>query len=285
MTALSPADDDIPARPGSRDADELLVRRAIAAALSVPVRRRDTGSGEAVHDLEICYPDGRLGAVEVVSTRDRRAEMLTHAVVQRGHVAVRRLRRSWLVVVPPTTRLRDVEGDLPGFLATLEAAGIKRVRRGEWGRWRREMNRLGLQTCTSNEPSPTAGPGYRFLSAPRGAFEQQINKAVERCEHFLSEPAQRDVIDKLRRADASERHAAVVVNETWLDVFDQIRQGTTLPTAAPSLPDDIDGLWILALWGGPTRGVFWINSSWADVLVEEWRPASWTVESRMGGNA
>jgi hypothetical protein len=208
VTALCPAADDIPARPRSRDADELLVRRAIATALGVPVRRRDTGSGEAVHDLEICYPDGRIGAVEVVSTRDRRAEMLTNAVVQRGHVAVRRLRQSWFVVVPPTTRLRDVDGDLPGFLVTLEAAGIDLVRRGEWGRWRREMDRLGLQMCTSHEPSPTTGPGYRFLPAPRAAFEQRINKAVERCEHFLSERAQRDVIDKLRRADASERHAA-----------------------------------------------------------------------------
>ena len=53
----------------TKDADEEVARRFLASVLRAPVTVHDRRSGHSTYDLEICYPGGRRGAAEVVSTR------------------------------------------------------------------------------------------------------------------------------------------------------------------------------------------------------------------------
>ena len=53
----------------TKEADEELACLVLRTALRTPVERVDRSPLQGYHDLEIQYPDGRVGAGEVVSTR------------------------------------------------------------------------------------------------------------------------------------------------------------------------------------------------------------------------
>lgn len=263
--------------PRLKDADELLAQAAIAAALRAPVERTDDGSRPGMCDLEIRYPDGRRGAVEVVSTRDDPTEQLASATLGKGHIADSALTRAWGVSVAPVTIVKNMTDRLPGFLARLEASGVERAqRRRQDDPWRHEMEHLGINLCYSHPATDTVVPGFRLFPSSTGTFVKGIDTAVQRCETFLAAYAQRDVVKKLRAAGADERHAVVVVTVHWLDVEYEIRCGRALPAAPPVLPNGIDALWMVALWGGPTRAVYWTGDrGWADIVLDDWRPTAW----------
>ena len=76
----------------TKDADEELAQMFLASVLRVPVTVHDRRSGHSTHDLEICYPDARRGAAEVVSTRTRKQAAQLGAVRRAGYTEDRRLR-------------------------------------------------------------------------------------------------------------------------------------------------------------------------------------------------
>ncbi|MDQ3765215.1 MAG: hypothetical protein M3460_28120 [Actinomycetota bacterium] len=263
-------------RPRPKDADELLAQAAVAAALHAPVERTDDGSRPGMCDLEIQYPDGRRGAVEVVSTRDYQTEQFASATLGKGHIAHSALTRVWGVSVAPEATVKKMVARLPGFLARLEANGVEGAQRGQYGPWLREMEDLGIDLCWSSPAIDTVVPGFRLFPFPTGAWSKGIDTAVQRCEKFLAADAQSDVVNKLRAAGADERHAVVVVTRHWLDVEDEIRCGRALPVASPVFPKEIDVLWMVVLWGGPTRAVYWTGDrGWADIIFDDWRPEAW----------
>lgn len=77
---------------------------------------------------------------------------------------------------------------------------------------------------------------------------------------FLSAPQQADVRVKLRRSQADERHAFVILpgfNIAPFGVNDLLwREDGPLPTAPPALPEEITHVWLVATWR-IGRGLRW----------------------------
>ncbi len=114
-------------RPSTKDADEELARLVLKSALRVPVKRVDTGPLQGMYDLEVRYPDGRVGASEVVSARDETRTALETAAARRGYTKCNELTRLWTVIVKPDAILKDIHPRVPPLLSQLERLGINRI--------------------------------------------------------------------------------------------------------------------------------------------------------------
>jgi len=82
---------------------------------------------------------------------------------------------------------------------------------------------------------------------------------------FLRDSEQEDVLRKLQRSDAAERHAFIIVylgGATWpveyyLNFTEELDQ---LPTEAPNLPQPVTEVWIVGQSG--QKGLRWNGSAW-----------------------
>ena len=108
----------------TKDADEELARLFLASVLRVPVTVHDRRSGHSTYDFEICYPGGRRGAAEVVSTRTHEHAAQLIAVRRADYTVDRRLTHSWIARVALGTMISRVRAVLPEFLKELEQNGI-----------------------------------------------------------------------------------------------------------------------------------------------------------------
>lgn len=146
----------------TKDADEELARLFLTSVLRVPVTVHDRRSGHSTYDLEICYPGGRRGAAEVVSTRTQEHAAQLAAVCRAGYAADRRLTHSWIARVPPGTRVSRVRPVLPEFLKELEQNGITDLSSyRDYGPGMRErLRRLHVSSCLAYEPTDEHPPGF-----------------------------------------------------------------------------------------------------------------------------
>ena len=103
-----------------------------------------------MYDLQITYPDGSIGAVEVTAAADAQ-QLELWKVVGRGKRWIEPgLAGGWQVRILPSTRGKKLMSQLPGLLRDLEQTGIH-VLRGDKstsdrclalaGRLRVQMNR------------------------------------------------------------------------------------------------------------------------------------------------
>lgn len=108
----------------TKDADEELARRVIQLAQRVRVIQHDNRTGTSEYDLKILYPDGRTGAVEVVSTRDQARMSLASATGKLGYSRCSELTRVWVVAAFPKTNIRKNAKGIRRLLFQLEQAKI-----------------------------------------------------------------------------------------------------------------------------------------------------------------
>ncbi len=98
------------------DAGEDAASAVIRAHPGVPVRRHDDQSKPGMHDLEIAYPDGRRGAVEVTAAEDQRLAAGWGALAKQPVLRDERLSRGWLVVLLPNASVNTARALLPDLL-------------------------------------------------------------------------------------------------------------------------------------------------------------------------
>ena len=104
-----------------------------------------------------------------------------------------------------------------------------------------------------------------MMSGTGGAVDSQGTAVPGWVGQFLRDPDQEDVLGKLQRSDAVERHAFIFVvlgGVPWpvayyLNFTEELDQ---LPTEAPNLPQPVTGVWIAGLFG--QKGVRWDGSAW-----------------------
>lgn len=106
---------------------------------------------------------------------------------------------------------------------------------------------------------PTAFPGVIYLSIQRSDERtgRLIGTAGDAASSwvgtFLREPARADVLSKLDRSGAADRHAFVVVpsfSTVPADVTDLLWSGGDghVPTGAPPLPPEVTHVWLAPTW-------------------------------------
>ena len=239
-------------------------------ALGVPVEQHDDGSRPGMHDLDVLYPDRPRAVVEIVAAADQEAMALSRT--RRERWQAEGLAGGWIVsILPAPGRWRRLVRELPTFLATLEQAGITELSRARLLSEPIEAaTRLGIVAALQ---SGTNFPGSIYpqveeLPERRAGFRSETgNELPQWITRFLRDPAQQDVRDKLRRSEAAERHAFVVLpafGTAPFGVFDLLTSDDgPCPTHAPDLPDEINHVWTASTWDAGTGFRWSPDTGWS----------------------
>lgn len=192
-----------------------------------------------------------------------------------------RLLGGWAVSLAPTARAKRVLTELPALLAGLEAAGMAEFGR-DWRApadpWVDALLDLGV---VSGSRGDTDYPGviYPTIELPTeragGGVSATGRPLSDWVGQFLAEPQQMDVVHKLGRSGADERHAFIILpgfTTAPFPVADLLwRADGPLPDAVPQFPNEVTHVWVVTTWAAG-RGLRWSpGEGWrqfrSDVLV------------------
>jgi hypothetical protein len=252
----------------TKHGDELLAQILLGSTLGAQVTQHDDGSARSMYDLEICYPDGRLAAAEVVSTRDRLALRQEAAASKHRFTSVPGLLSRWFVTMHPNAQVRRVWQHVPAALAELEHRGVQRLAYRSFALRQSGLADFGVTGCWSTPPTKAYPPGCCLLPDFKFEWGGEGDEVVRRCDEFL--PTVPDVASKLIASGLPERHAVVVVTVDWVGPFGGIQSGP-VPTLGPTLPEGVDRLWLVTLRHPPIRALYWLGDG-------TWREATVTAE-------
>lgn len=242
----------------------------IAAALGNGARvdQHDDGSQRGMYDLDIAYPDGHVGAVEVTAAADRASIQLWKLVNGSDERWIEpAIRGGWFVSLLPTARAKRLHAELPGLLARLEDAGVPEIRRSgrrqETDPFVVEASELGIVSASQGGTDHT-GSIYLTISrdlAQIGGVVDPTGAAVAQwVSAFLAEQQQADVLAKLARSGAEERHVFILLPGFSTAPFGVVhmlmREDESVPAEAPTLPPEVTDVWLVSLWD-VGRGLRW----------------------------
>jgi len=245
--------------------EEKVAAATIVKTLSLTVEQHDDGSQPGMHDLSIVTADGSLAAVEVTAAADPDSIQLWKLVNRRDERDVRwtvpELQGGWMLHLEPTARANRLLKELPALLGELEDQEVTEIppqRKRQEAPESVEGRARALGIVSGNQ-SGTDFPGsiYLTIEQPRertGGVVDSTGSAVPGwVRSFLLAPQQSDVLGKLARSGASERHAFILVpgfTTAPFGVVDMLWRGQDdlVPATSPDLPEQVTHVWLMAFW-------------------------------------
>jgi hypothetical protein len=214
--------------------------RILTGVLGGKVVSRDVpGAPAGTYDFDLVLDDGRVVAVEVTTSTDRKVVEFWAAAHAQSWES-RQLRNSWLLNVTPPANIKALRGNVEPLLRGLEQAGISKFGLGHRTA-APEVNTLHRLLVKGGDVLQSALPPRIYLYST-GAGAVGIDAVREAVEHEAAKPDNRA---KLGRAAAdAERHLFV-----WIDPLHTRAaaamgfMGITTPTGC-TLPPEVDTLWV-----------------------------------------
>ena len=256
--------------------EEVLAQLSIGAALREAVQHHDDGSDDGMYDLRVGPADAPAAAIEVIGAVDAAHTRTWSAGPGRGPLATYGV-ANWLMFLADGTVSERVRRLAPRLLRDLEGAGWHRLPSVDLlqrDNFAVEADALRAMGCVALYCYETEGEGLLRLAQRGvvGSVDHRGESVPGWIADFLRAPERADVLAKLARAPAVERHVFVPVSFkgapisvfTYLDT-DQ----NALPDTAPDLPLPIDQVWIACTFGAKT-GVRWDGRRWSrfDLVTE-----------------
>jgi len=247
--------------------DERWVRHRLEGVVG-PTRVTDLKGGPpGQHDLEADLPDGRIAAIEITSEADQ--ARLSAAAAARRHLATVTVPGSqfaWLVEVTPQVDARALRksAGLVGLIEDVERQGQSSLTTlsGYRNPLRPRLETLGIQSVHRFAVSSSPRGAVYVVSAAVAGWGWVTATADNWIIGFLATPLGQSKLAKLARANASERHLAVLIHPDT-DAGLGIAVSDELPSVVP--PSPLTHLWLIAPTE-PPRAVRWTDSSeWAVV--------------------
>jgi hypothetical protein len=242
--------------------EEQVVAATIARTLGVDVGQHDDGSEPGMHDLEFCAEDGARAAVEVTAAAD--AECIELWKLVNGsdeRWTIPDLRGGWFLQLSPRARAKRLRRELPSLLRDAERLGVRELPRSAPRRVMPESvgSRAQALGIVSGGQSETDFPGsvYATIQQPRertGGLVDRTGSAVPIwTSAFLRDDHQHDVLAKLARSGAAQRHVVIllpgfttapfgVVDALWGESDDAV------PADAPALTPSVTHVWLMTFW-------------------------------------
>lgn len=238
--------------------EEQWAATVISKALGVDVVVHDDGTENGMYDLDICYSDARVGAVEVTTVTDPEVTALWKLINTSKDVwRESSLVGGWLISLWPAARAKRLKSDLAAFLADLESRGVTAFSGdGDW-RYPREAEagRLGI---ARGEQGPSSRPGsiYFIVELPPEQSGGAVPNTGDLVAHWVGEwvrdPARQDNLSKLHASGVAERHLAIVLRGFSGVPFGVeailMADPTPVPAIPPDLPEAMTDLWIWSGW-------------------------------------
>ena len=270
--------------------EELWAQACIQQELpGLPVEQHDDGYKPSMYDLQITYPDGSIGAVEVTAAADAQQLELWKVVGGRGKRWIEPgLTGGWQVRILLSTRGKKLLSQLPGLLRDLEHTGI-RVLRGDNSSSDRRSALAGQLGIVQLKQGPTAHPGSIYVMPPDKPLEEvggfsPVNgdPLAKWLSEWIVESSREDNLRKLADSGAGERHLFVLLpgfNRAPFAVNDLLMEPSApLPAIPPSLPAAVTHIWTMSMWDSG-NGFRWApDTSWTRfVKVEPRAPETVTI--------
>jgi hypothetical protein len=245
-----------------------------------------------MHDLNILYPRGSPGAVEVTGAIDEASTELWNVAYRDGRWEEPGLAGGWHVYVDPTRRSREsrLRRDLPVFLRQLEKAQVREYHEGIAPGVESLARRLGVVRARQGG---TDFPGSIYVS-PELPAEQWVGYASGTADavatwvsNFLHDDKRADLRQKLASSGADERHAFVIVGTlpgVPFAITDLLmRDDAPLPSESPQLPPEVTAVWVASAWAAG-HGLRWsaATSGWRTFAKAYLRPVDSTSEAQAG---
>ncbi|HVE93876.1 MAG TPA: hypothetical protein VNB24_03070 [Acidimicrobiales bacterium] len=253
--------------------DEEWARQMIRHALAVPVVQHDDNSGIAMHDLNILYRGGTVGAVEVTSAADSESIELWNLLNGGRRWVVEGIAGGWSVGLRPTARARTLKHHLPFVLRRLEHEGIREVRSTGPARtsFHSVIDALGVAWAVQSR-TDFAGSVYPTIDERSdrvgGMVADDGNALPPWIGEFASHADRAGERRKLEASGAAARHLFVLLPGFCTAPFGVshllMRDNPPLPTVPPLLPAAVTSVWVVSTWSGGV-GLRWSRS-------EQWQP-------------
>ncbi len=248
--------------------EEEWARRIVEKELGRSVVVNDDGSRPGMYDLRIGPANAPEMAIECVGAVDQTRTETWNVGPAKGPLELP-LRGDWVITLTPSARIKVIKKRIGPLLQELEDRGLSRfpvyraLRRGDSAVFE-ELKSLGVVSGSCFR-LPGTGKVSLTMEGTGGAVDPQGTAVPGWVGHFLRDPAREDVLRKLQRSDAAERHAFIFVIlggapwsvDYYLNFGGELDQ---LPTEAPNLPHPVTGVWIV----GPfcQKGLRWNGSAW-----------------------
>lgn len=230
----------------------------MAEAIPGEVSRHDDGLLPGMFDLEINYPDGRRGAVEVTAAADAPAIELWNLVngVDERWIDPH-LVGGWFAVLTPSARAKRIKSELPRLLRELEAMGVREVRSSHRrvGPFEDSVADLGIEQLIQGG---TDFPGSIYLTVEQDAertggwVPTSGDPLAEWLSQWLSHSNQEQNLSNLRMSHADEFHLFVLLPgfaDAPFPVVDLLaRDGAPVPAVDPVAPSPLTDIWCMSTW-------------------------------------
>ena len=247
-------------------AGEELARRIVERELKRAVHINDDGSTPGMYDLRVGSPHAPEMAIECVGAVDKIFTETWNVGPAKGPIELS-IKGDWIVTVTNKARIKIVKQRIEQILQVLEDQETYEIHvdyRLEYSDSKlfEKLESLGITHIACYRPQGTGKVhfGMPGIGGPVDTEGSSISKWVST---FLSETALKDVLQKLKRSAAKERHVFLFVTfggapwsvESYLTGdFEQ------LPSQGPDLPQPVTGVWIVSGFG--QKGLRWNGATW-----------------------
>lgn len=247
-------------------AGEEWARRIVEKDLGRTVVINDDGSAPGMYDLRIGPVGEPEVAIECVGAVDQIYTETWNVGPARGPLQLS-VKGDWTVEIAPTARVKNVRRGLEQLLLELESRAFYNV----YVDYRLERHdaelfgKLDSLKITHASCYRQQGTGKIHLGMPGtgGAVDEHGRALPGWIGDFLRDPTRRDVLGKLQRSGAPERHAFVMVSFTgapWAVESYLAGKLEHVPSQTPDLPPPVTGAWIVSGMGH--KGVCWDGNRW-----------------------
>lgn len=247
-------------------AGEEWARRIVEKELGRTVLINDDGSAPGMYDLHIGPPGIPEVAIECVGAVDSIFTETWNIGPARGPLSLA-VEGDWNVEIAATARVKAVRQNLQHLLKELESRGIYNLHVDHRLRWSAatlftEFESLGI-THASCYCIKGSGKVYLNMPGAGGAVDKKGSEVPKWLGEFLRDPAREDVLLKLRRSGARDRHAFVIASYlgTPWPVESYLMSGIDhTPISSPDLPPPVTAAWLVSGFG--QKGLYWDGRTW-----------------------
>jgi hypothetical protein len=247
-------------------AGEEWARRIVEKELGQAVVINDDNSVPGMYDLRIGPPDLPNVAIECVGAVDSIFTETWNIGPARGPLSLA-VEGDWNVEIVATARVKAVRQNLEHLLKKLESQGIYNLHVDYRLRWSdatlfTEFELLGITHASCYRMQ---GSGKVHLSMPGtgGAVDKKGSEVPKWLGEFLRDPAREDVLLKLQKSGAKDRHAFVIgslLGTPWPVESYLMGELDYIPNKSPDLPLPVTAAWLVSGFG--QKGLYWDGSIW-----------------------
>lgn len=247
-------------------AGEEWARRILQKELERSVVINDDGSKPGMYDLRIGPADAPEMSVECVGAVDPILTETWNVGRAKGPLKLG-ITGDWSITLGPRARIKAIKQRVEPLLRELEGRGLRDLPvaytpKGHDPALFEELESLDVVHAFCYR-LPGTGEVHLGVEVIGGAVDPQSTEVPQWVSEFLRDADRRDVLRKLRRSGATDRHAFVLVSFAgvpWL-VESYLTGGLAqLPVEAPGLSHPITGVWVVSELG--RRGLHWDGGGW-----------------------